>query len=334
MPHSALAALTGLTNLEVDVGDTGGVLDQETQPAWAWLEGVGQLQGLRKLTLENTDWQYNDGAGMAAASSTLANALSQLHSLEEFGTNFHVQDVTAVALASLTRLTRLTTSGLELTGQHPLHGLKQLRDYSKPLCVLQLDRLIGGTTSLQEVQIGNGDDWVSVKVGQHPEGQEQPVVAALMSVAAALQQCNFTQLRLWSSPHKVSITPFVPALRLLAGCFGTLQLYEMTVGPEGTALLAEDLPQLVNLQLDGCSMQEGALSPLLKLTALRHLQLYQCTGLDGMDLAVCCAAAATHGPLPVKVGVFDSDLSAAEVAKCAAAVSRVNPRVQIGTYAY
>ncbi len=131
MLHIALAALTGLTNLYVD-GEcvTGGYLAQETQTVWAWLEGVGQLQGLRKLTLRNMDRQYKDGAG----NSALANALSQLHSLEEFhSTAFNVQEVIAVALASLTRLTSLTTWGLELTGQHPLHGLKQLCYFGVPL---------------------------------------------------------------------------------------------------------------------------------------------------------------------------------------------------------
>jgi hypothetical protein len=204
VPHSVLAALTGLTNLEVEEGGTGGVLAQETQPAWAWLEGVGQLQGLRKLTLGNMSWQPNDGAGMAAASNALASALSHLHSLEEFDTRFHLQDVTVVALASLTRLTSLKTSGLELTGQHPLHRLKQLRVGSTPLRVLQLDRLIGGTTSLQEVHVGivTGRPGIAsncIVVGQHPEGQEQPDVAALMSVAAALQRCSLGRLVLLSS---------------------------------------------------------------------------------------------------------------------------------------
>jgi hypothetical protein len=334
VPHSALAALTGLTKLEVEGGDTGGVLAQEAQPAWAWLEGVAQLQGLRKLTLRNMDWQPNDGAGMAAASSALANALSQLHSLEEFDTYFHVQDVTAAALASLTRLTSLTTWGPELTGQHPLHGLKQLCIIGDPPCVLQLDRLIGGTTSLQKVQMGNVDDWVSVMVGQHPEGQEQLDVAAMMSVAAALQRCSLGVLQLCSEPNEVSITPFVPALRLLAGRFDKLELNTMTVGPEGTALLAEGLPQLAGLELLLCNMQAGALAPLLlKLTALRRLRLSSCTGLDAVELTACCATAATHGPLTVvvPVGVYGSGLSDAEVTKCAVAVSRVNPRVQIVT---
>jgi hypothetical protein len=253
--------------------------------------------------------------------------------LEEFDTHFHLQDVTVVALASLTRLTSLKTLGLELTGRHPLHGLKQLRVGGTLLRVLQLDRLIGGTTSLQEVHLGIGRPGIAyIGVGQHPEGQEQPDVAALMSVAAALQRCSLGGLALLSCPHKVSITPFVPALQLLAGCFNKLLLHSMTVGPEGTAVLAEGLPQLANLSLQGCSMQAGALAPLLlKLTALRGLHLSKCTGLNAVDLGVCCAAAATHCLLLVEVGVSNSGLSAADVAQCAAAVSRVNPRVQIVT---
>eukprot|EP00798_Chlamydomonas_sp_ICE-L_P010070 gene10070-7966_t len=168
-----------------------------------------------------------------------------------------LQDSEAEALAGLSALTRLDFYGpIELARPHRLPKLKHLAFANDSIGPIQLDHLIGGSTSLRKIVL----DWEGM---EHPDSQRLDISAvlndlhgistAMRSVSLALQHCYIRQLVLFSDRHslvgpgagRVSLGPeVIEALVPLAETLRKLYLREIIVDEGVSRSIAQHLPHL------------------------------------------------------------------------------------------
>eukprot|EP00798_Chlamydomonas_sp_ICE-L_P010058 gene10058-7954_t len=183
----------------------------------------------------------------------------------------NAEDSDAEALAGLSALTRMELHGpMELTRPHRLPKLKHLVFDCEAIQLLQLDLLIGGSTSL-------------CKIAYEEEGQEFPdrlwlgisamrnnshgITTALRSVSLALHQCCMSELSLYSrcGSGRLRLVPgVIEALAPLAETLKKLSLFRLVVDEGAIRSIAQHLTHLRALDVNRCTVVEGSRAALHK----------------------------------------------------------------------
>eukprot|EP00798_Chlamydomonas_sp_ICE-L_P008483 gene8482-4843_t len=259
--------MPGLTKLEI-LSSLGA---QESD--FCWSSALVSVEDMRPAALLNLALSVD-----VHPRGELAAVLRLLPQLQAVSL-WDLQDSDAEALAGLSNLTQLELGGdMELTRRHHLPVLKHLstriEDSGVPL--EQLDRLIGGSSSLRKVyHFGEEDErGVSFYDGSWLNISAMPssghgISTALQSVSLALQQCSLEQLRLdyrgygAGARRWLRLDPQVgDALAPLAATLEHLYLADFIVDKEAVQSIAQHLLQLRTLCVSSCKIVAGSRAAL------------------------------------------------------------------------
>eukprot|EP00798_Chlamydomonas_sp_ICE-L_P010062 gene10062-7956_t len=188
---------------------------------------------------------------------------------------FIIQDSEAEALAGLSALTRLDFYGpIELARPHRLPKLKHLALGNDSIPPLQLDRLIGGSTSLCKIVFNaHGKEypdglWLDISAVRN---DLHGISSAMRSVSLAQQHCCIRQLVLFSDhlsflglgAGRVRLEPeVIEALVPLAETLRKLHLREIIVDEDVSRSIAQHLPHLQTVGVSWCTVVEGSRAAL------------------------------------------------------------------------